>query len=770
MTIDDKTQSASWRFSRAGYWPADGSPRQTASFNDGWLFSPDCAQGDGVAGWERVSLPHSIDPPMMEASGCVNRQRRVAYVKRFVWRRTAPDRRVFLHFEAVMGRSEFFVNGRKAAEHFGGWLPVHFEITDLVADGENMVRVECDNSDDPSYPPGKPQRELDFCYFGGIYRDVWLIETGVAAIAEPSAGGVRVETTRVADGVWRVGVSAGIDAAPDHDVSPRFIFEGREVGPEFTVRGPAEWTPDAPNLHFLDIRLLVDGRETDAVRVRFGFREISVSSSGLTINGRPWRKLVGVNRHQDFAYLGNALSNSLHWRDAKKYRDAGFTIIRNAHYPQDPAFMDACDELGLFVIENTPGWQFWNDDDPCFAERVYDDIRHVVRRDATRPSVLFWEPILNETRYPADFAARARGIVREETRGRGLCACDSWSEGARDYDIIYDNSSVPIPFTLAGNEARFVREWGDCVDDWDAQNSPSRVAREWGEGPMLVQARHYLHGTAGRMCLDALLASPSDMIGGCIWHGADHARGYHPDNFLGGLLTYDRRKKYSWHAMKCALADKPHVFVANALAPYSPQPVEIWANRRYEATWLGRPFAGGAPRDDAEIRRLNNEAFYGEGVPKGVLDLRIRLDEGEESVWKWARRFVRIDLELDTNGLEVSGDGDDMVVAVATLADAAGTPRRYSNEEVVFEAEGCDVIGPARQRTRFGEATVVLRTRGASSPVRLTARLARRGLYASISTELRFTPGNAEREIHRTVTGSPSTVVAKEQEAFGEGR
>ena len=122
---------------------------------------------------------------------------------------------------------------------------------------------------------------------------------------------------------------------------------------------------------------------------------------------------MGANRHQDFAVIGNALPNSLHWRDAKKLRDAGMRVIRNAHYPQDPAFMDACDELGLFVIVNTPGWQFWNDQ-PIFAQRVYSDIRNMVRRDRNHPSVWMWEPILNETWYPADFAKNVVDILNEE--------------------------------------------------------------------------------------------------------------------------------------------------------------------------------------------------------------------------------------------------------------------------------------------------------------------------------------------------------------------
>ena len=84
--------------------------------------------------------------------------------------------------------------------------------------------------------------------------------------------------------------------------------------------------------------------------------------------------------------VGNAVANSIHWRDAKKLKDLGLEVIRNAHCPQDPAFMDACDELGLFVIVNTPGWQFWNNE-PIFAKRVYNDIRNMVRRDRNHPCV-----------------------------------------------------------------------------------------------------------------------------------------------------------------------------------------------------------------------------------------------------------------------------------------------------------------------------------------------------------------------------------------------
>lgn len=172
------------------------------------------------------------------------------------------------------------------------------------------------------------------------------------------------------------------------------------------VKKPMLWSPENPTLYNLIVRIRDnEGNTIDGYRRRIGIRSIEFKGKdGFWLNGKPYESLlIGANRHQDFAVVGNAVANSIHWRDAKKLRDAGLKIIRNAHCPQDPAFMDACDELGLFVIVNTPGWQFWNDA-PEFAQRVYSDIRNMVRRDRNHPCVWLWEPILNETWYPADFA------------------------------------------------------------------------------------------------------------------------------------------------------------------------------------------------------------------------------------------------------------------------------------------------------------------------------------------------------------------------------
>ena len=173
------------------------------------------------------------------------------------------------------------------------------------------------------------------------------------------------------------------------------------------------------------------------------------------------------------------------------------TIIRAAHYPQDPSFMDACDELGLFIIVPTPGWQYWNKD-PLFAERVHQNTRDIIRRDRNHPCVLMWEPILNETRYPKDFALEALRITREEFPypGRPVAAADMNSEGVKDnYDVLYDwADNIPVTQekqaeeNYANGKCVFTREWGEYVDDWYAHNAINRAARGWGEKAMLTAA------------------------------------------------------------------------------------------------------------------------------------------------------------------------------------------------------------------------------------------------------------------------------------------
>ena len=716
-------------FSKAGYWEAEGSPRRVETLTTGWEFSL-----DNFKTKKNVCLPHSIDEGEIgfEASGCVNRQQPAWYRRSFNWKRGGA--RQFLHFEAIMGKSRITLNGKMVAEHFGGYLPIHAEVTDILKEGDNLLEVWCDNSDDPSYPPGKAQDVLDFTYFGGIYRDAYLIETGETYVTDTDNGGVWITSNLGEDGKWtvRADVTLGGDV---EGANTELYYDGQKVTPVFQPAAPTRWSPEEPNLHWLRVDVRKDGRLVDRVNVRFGIRDFKMTMDGFILNGKPYgKKLIGANRHQDYAFIGNALPNSLHWRDVKKFKDCGMTIFRCAHYPQDPAFMDACDELGMFVIDATPGWQFWNRKNPDFERRVYDDIEKMVRRDRSRPSLFMWEPILNETHFPGDFTTNAVATVKRNALApNDVCACDRHSEGSGICDVNYAHAPI-------NDRVGFRREWGDFVDDWSAQNSPSRVLMEWGECAMVRQAQHYMG-----FIRDFNERSASN-LGGCLWHGTDHARGYHPDNMFGGILTYARQKKYSWYAFKAALTKEPFIFVAHELSQSSPEEFVVFSNCTYSATLLGMPFSPGATKFDYNLQHSIAGKFRKK--PRGEADkvnnFTATLPDGTRIVKLPAKRLAKIELALDTEGLAPVADGGDLVAVTATLADIAGTPKRYLTETIRFEVEGeADIVGENPQTTRWGEAVVLIRPRASAHPKPITVRAStlRKGRYVPVAGEIAFTPG-----------------------------
>lgn len=743
-------------FSTAGFFEVDGTGRKAYSMNPAWRFHKGHVEGaEQVAfddrSWKVTSLPDGIEKLPMEASGCVNYQGEVWYRKHFAADAAWKGQRLVLYFEAIMGKSKVWVNGKLMKEHYGGFLPVIVDVSGALRYGEdNVVTVMADNSDDPSYPPGKAQDVLDFTYAGGIYRDCWLVKTGKVFITDANeedktaGGGLFVSYGKVSGKLSEINLKAMLrnTQGTDFNGSLQFVISdatGKQVWTKslkasILRQGTAEltacarlrdvnlWSPDSPYLYRLHVYLKDAKRHTvDGYYVRIGIRSIEFKGKdGFWLNGKPYPvPLIGANRHQDFATIGNALPNSLHWRDAKKLRDAGLRVIRNAHYPQDPAFMDACDELGLFVIENTPGWQFWNPE-PSFAEYVYSDIRNIVRRDRNRPSVWLWEPILNETWYPDTFAKKVKDIVHEEyPYPYCYAACDVTAKGSEYYDVQFAHPLTGDPDyaakALDPKKTYFTREWGDNVDDWNSHNSPSRASRSWGEYPMLVQAKGYAKPDYDYTCYDALYRTTRQHVGGCLWHSFDHQRGYHPDPFYGGIMDNFRQPKYSYYmfmaqrpnkANSALIADNgPMVYIANAMTPFSPADVTVYSNcDSVRLTYCkdGKSYSYAKPNgavgmpspvitfkdvfhvmDDKELSRLKRQTdsyLLAEGYVDGKLVATHKVMP--------ARRPSRIKLFVDNCGTALHADGSDMVTVVAAVVDDRGTIKRLNNEHILFTVEG----------------------------------------------------------------------------------
>ncbi|MEG2163507.1 MAG: glycoside hydrolase family 2 TIM barrel-domain containing protein [Bacteroidales bacterium] len=799
-------------FSTAGFFKLHGSGRDIYSMNPAWRFhkgalSDAQARDYNDRGWSVVSLPNGIEYLPTEASGCINYQGEVWYRKHFIPSDTLKGKKLFLHFEAIMGKSKVFVNGKSVAKSFGGYLPIVADITDVVEFGkDNIIAVWADNSNDPSYPPGKAQDVLDFAYFGGIYRDCWLIACNDIYITDPNyekevaGGGLFVAYDKVSEAsaemllqlhlrndgqklfsgtVWyEVLQPDGKRVALSHEKFKVDAEKSVTVKDKILLKAPQLWSPESPFLYNLIVRVRdKDGRVVDGYRLRVGVRSVEFKGKdGFWLNGKAYNApLIGANRHQDFAVVGNAVANSIHWRDAKKLRDAGLKVVRNAHCPQDPAFMDACDELGLFVIVNTPGWQFWNDA-PEFAERCYTDIRNIVRRDRNHPCIWLWEPVLNETWYPEEFAKHTKNIVEEEyPYPYSYSACDASARGKEYFSILFTHplNGEEGGYNLGELNPKityFTREWGDNVDDWNSHNSPSRVARNWGEQPMLVQAKHYADPEYISTSYDALCRTPNQHVGGCLWHSFDHQRGYHPDPFYGGIMDVFRQPKYSYYMFMSQRSPQkedrifetgPMVYIAHEMTPFSNKDVTVFSNCDQVRLVFNKGGESHIYTKDNTKKGMPSPIITFKDVYNFMTDKALSNDNKQDDIYLFAeglingkvvathkvspaRRPEKILLSIDDEKTGLKADGSDFVTVVASVTDKNGNIKRLNNYYIKFSIEGEGrILGGAGVMAnpapiRWGVAPILVQSTLKPGKIKISASVLFEGSQMPVSGVLEF--------------------------------
>ena len=786
----------------AGLFPLEGSGRIVYNFNADWHFWLGDVAGAEATGfndthWQVVCVPHIDRLEPAEASGGRNYQGVCWYRKHFTVPADMLGKNVTVHFEAVMGKQWVYVNGRLVKEHLGGFLPITIDLSaqGVKAGDSCLIAVKADNSDDPNYPPGKKQTQLDFAYHGGMYRDVWLIGKSPVAITDAiernqvAGGGVFLHYDNISErsADMFIDVEVGVDGtnktfgtnkakksfaliATIKDAGGKVVKTLKQTKAvdqfssyklQTSIKNPHLWSPESPYLYSVELRVMDGKRCVDGGTVRAGIRKAEFrGKDGFWLNGKPYHQLIGGNRHQDFAYVGNALPNSQQWRDALRLKQAGMDIVRAAHYPQDPSFMDACDELGLFIIVPTPGWQFWNKA-PEWAEMVHQNTRDIIRRDRNHPCVLMWEPILNETRYPEDFALKALAVTREEYpyAGRPVAAADLNSAGVKDnYDVLYDWAyNIKTGKYDDVDKCIFTREWGEYVDDWYAHNAINRAARGWGEQAQLAAALS-LADTYGMM-----YHGQRQFIGGCQWHPFDHQRGYHPDAYLGGIYDAFRQPKYAFEmfrAQRSPVKSEHTLFIAHELTPFSPDDVTIFSNcdsvrltalNGWQTAILpvvhnpeGQPNAPVVFKGFWDFWKAREQSYTKRSwqnvklVAEGIVDGKVVVKSEKMP----SRRSTRLRLIADEMGKNLVADGSDFIVVIAEVTDDSSHVRRLAREHVTFTVEGeGTIIGDAAisanpRQVEWGTAPVLIRSTYKAGEIRVIARSTFDGVHAPTADTL----------------------------------
>ncbi|HSQ46018.1 MAG TPA: glycoside hydrolase family 2 TIM barrel-domain containing protein, partial [Lutibacter sp.] len=545
--------------------------------NDSEIDSAYFHKNSNVNNWEKVQLPHT---PRLEPEIVNDQWQGICwYRKNFKLTDDLKEKRLFVKFEGAMNIAEVWVNGEKLMTHQGGYLPFLVDFTNVANfDQENTIAVKLDNRDNPITGP-KPLKLLDFNTYGGLYRNVWFIAKDALHITDPilenkaASGGIFVTYPQVSNEKSTVQVKTHIRNEYESDVS--FIVKNtllknnvevatlssetqnlgtqsaKEVLVELQVNNPELWSPKTPNLYHLKTEIIRDGRVVDQEITRIGIKTMKFVGQDFYLNGTK-TFLRGVNRHQEYPFIGYALSDNANYRDAKKIKDAGFDYVRLSHYPQTTSFMDACDELGIVTIDAILGWQYFSEDKK-FQEHVFQTAKDLIRRDRNHASVMAWEVSLNESWMPEPFIDSLTAIAKQEYPGDQSFTAGWQSYGydiylqARQHRLEHYDKNLKKPYNVseygdweyyAMNAGLDQNNWGDLLQ----QERSSRQLRNAGETALLQQATNIQEAHNDN------LHTPAFADG--YWVMYDYNRGYANDLEASGIMDIYRLPKPAYYFFK----------------------------------------------------------------------------------------------------------------------------------------------------------------------------------------------------------------------------
>ncbi|GAB3539417.1 beta-galactosidase [Pontibacter brevis] len=764
-------------------------PPAVQNFNDDWEFVRDIDTTDAAArlsgsslgqvDWEQVSLPHTARLEPIEKTE-QQWQGDAFYRKTFLLPASDQGRHIALKFEAAMQVADVYLNGQHVCKHLGGYLPFYVDISDAVNFGmENTLLVKLNNEDNPVVPPGKPLADLDFNYYSGLYRNVYLITKDKLYISDP------IDANRVAGGGMLLHYSAvspeqatlmvQTEVKNDHSNSRRAQVrvvlkdrDGNRVAAamsdpvtiragafgtfrqELQIPNPNLWSPDSPYLYNLSVELVQDEKVIDHMPLRTGVRSYRFAADGFYLNGEKLF-LRGTNRHQEYPYVGYALSDNARYRDAYKIKEAGFNFIRSSHYPQSPAFLDAADELGLLVMDAIPGWQFFGNE--AFQNNSIKDVRDMVRRDRNHASVIAWEASLNESGMTKEFMEATHRAVHEE-----LPFPNTYTSGWIDYayDIFIparQHAKAPDYWNKYDKQKPlFIAEYGDW--EYYAQNAgfnqkeyadlteearTSRQLRGFGQRRLLQQALNYQEAH------NSNLQGPA--VGDANWLMYDYKRGYAPDIEASGIMDIVRLPKFAYYFYQSqagpnlepqAEFGKPMIFIANYWNDPELKTVKVFSNAdEVELQLSGKTIARQKPDQDKYSTHLNHPPFTFE-VPQyqpGTLTA-IGYINGQQVVQtqqSTAGAPAKLRLQTDISGREATAGQNDVLFVYAYITDAKGNTVPDASNQVSFQVDGdAEIVYTDTVDAEAGIAAIFLKVGDTPGAIRVTANSS--GLESAATT------------------------------------
>lgn len=725
-------------------WRYSATPTQAAHEKD----FDDSGFAQVVIPHTNIRLPwHSFDDKSYEFIS--------VYRRHFKLPPEAKGRRVFVDFEGVMTASTVWLNGTRIGEYKGGFTPFSFDLTSHVDfDGDNVLVVDVDSTERADIPPFGYQ--IDYLTFGGIYREVQLrivpdtfIENifaqpqnvltdhpsldvncylqSVAAMHDPLTLQVSLKDgdNVLATATQKVLPSGATDQPVAHAV-------------QLTKLGPVElWELNHPRLYTVQVQLMHGAQVVDEDTRTIGFREANFTDHGFELNGKVI-KLRGLDRHQTFPFVGQAMPARVQKRDAQILRyNLRCNIVRTSHYPQSRHFLDECDRIGLLVLEEIPGWQHIGPEP--WKQISIDNVSRMIHRDWNHPSIILWGVRINESLDDHNFytATNAMAHKLDPSRQTGGIRYFQASEFLED---VFTMNDFGFPL-LKPNHSRYLNT------EFVGHTFPTKTIDDTERKTEHVIRHARVHDQ---------LASDPQYAGGIGWCAFDYNT--HADFGSGDRICYHgvtdifREPKPAAGFYKSQCDPSEEVVL---------EPAFSWAagdeSVRFSKAVVSsncdhlKFYVDGNLVVEAEPDRVQ---FPHLKYPPYVVDVtkinkwgELRIDghlDGKKVISKsYSGKGVDQKFTLVADDTALSADGADTTRVVMRITDEFGAIRPYANDAIVFELEGpAELIGDNPFAIVGGTGAVWIRAKDQPGTVKLVGK---HSVLGKQEVQIEIKPATLER-------------------------
>ncbi|HEY8561966.1 MAG TPA: glycoside hydrolase family 2 TIM barrel-domain containing protein [Pyrinomonadaceae bacterium] len=726
--------------------PASVSERRVIPLNHRWLYSekftPEAVMPNfNDKNFRRVTIPHTNK--MLPMNGFDEQEYMFVsvYRRHFKLPKELQGKRVFIDFAGVMTAAKVYINGQVLGEYKGGYTPFSFELTKNIDwAGDNVLAVEVDSTERKDVPPFGGM--VDYLTFGGIYREVNLRVVNDTFIENVFAKPVNVlQNDRLLqvkvflasitpDTTYEISVELrdGERIIAQKNESIRFpAINSRSPMPVITLENLGDiqlWDTGNPKLYDVRVRLSVkDFKVNDHYETRIGFREARFTPEGFYLNGKHL-KLRGLNRHQTYPFVGQAMPARVQKRDAYILKkELKCNIVRTSHYPQSVHFLDACDELGLLVFEEIPGWQHIGD--KAWQDLTVQHVREMIERDWNHPSIILWGVRVNESGDNREFYTRTNNLARslDDTRQTGGVRFRYNSERLED---VYTMNDFGFPLRPPNHPLYLNTEFNGHMYPTKRFDNVERI-------------REHTHRHAR---VHDALASDAKYAGGLGWCAFD----YNTHDYFGsgdricyhGVSDIFRIPKPAAGFYKSQCSPEEEIVLEPAFDWARGDENETFTNAlvcsnceklRY---YVGARLIAEVEPDRKTYPNLKYAPFVAnlhDAIGKGWEDLRIEGYIGGKKVIerKMSAKGVEKQFIVTADDTELSADGIDATRVVFKVTDEFGNVQPFAHAAIMFTIENGEIIGDNPFALVGGAGAIWIKSTEKAGAIRLTAKHARFG-------------------------------------------